>query len=102
MIIKKTSLNNASLFFSNIQPIRLNDVGQIVSGDFVPSIILDSGEKIDINQSLELEFDLSTPWVGVHHIYDINNSGQMVGVGTIFGDSSTHAVLLVPVSDFSR
>jgi hypothetical protein len=90
-------------------PICFNDKGQIVGvnlkplsnrggWEFTELTVLEDGRKTNINKSLEIEFDQSTPWSCIYEIREINNQGQMVGIGIKYGDpNSQHAILLSPL-----
>ena len=86
-------------------PICMNDKGQIVGYEYdnrrsywaMRLTVQDNGTKFNINESLELEFDPSTPWSCIAEICDINNQGYMVGTGRT-ANGQSRAVLLVPVN----
>lgn len=59
--------------------------------------IWDRGIITDLIESLDLDNDMSTNWESIDQVYDFNDLGQIVGVGTI--NNQTHAFLLTPVDN---
>ncbi len=95
------SEENGLELFDTFFPICINDRGVIV-GNSCPGLedslgftIQNNGEEININETLALEFDTSTPWSLIYQICDINNQDCLVGSG-VKGEEMK-ALILTPI-----
>ncbi|NVM22049.1 MAG: DUF3466 family protein [Desulfobacterales bacterium] len=77
----------------------MNDCGQIVGASLtvdkkMRAFLWENSTIINLNDVIDQDSGFT-----VVAAYDINNSGQIVGCGTINGKTGNHALLLTPIAD---
>lgn len=85
-------------FTPGFKPLFINDKGLMVGkNEFNKLAVWDHGVIIDLEFVLDLDNNLDTDWECIDQVFDLNDSGQIVGAGKING--KTHAILLTPLRD---
>lgn len=89
------------IFLDNFLPKLINDkgllVGEIVNPDQTRSLgILNNGKTTNLIEAIGLDWNTVDGWQKIIGITDMNNHGQMVGIGERI-NGKKHAILIYPI-----